>query len=77
MMSNSKHCLGLSVDFRAVTSSSVFPDLCPIETSEILTSQRRVKLVLAMFGASCRRFMSSLPQIDLLVIAAMVLLAIA
>ena len=77
MMHTSNLCLDLNADFRDVTSRSVFPDLLPFESNVFLPSQRRVRLVLAMVGASCRGFMSSLPQIDFFALSAMLLLAIA
>ena len=76
-MNNSNDGLGLSVDFVAVKRRSVFPDLLPFETKVFLPSQRRVKQAQAKFGASCRGYLSSLPQIDFYVLVAMVVLATA
>lgn len=61
----------------AVKSVSVFPDLAPCSTKVIFPSQRRAKLVLTEFGASCRAGLASLPQFELYVISAMLVLATA
>ena len=76
-MNFSKDCLGMSVDFVAVKSRSEFPDLLPFEKKVVRPLQRRVKLVLAMFGASCRVCLSSLPQFDFCVFVVMMILATA
>ena len=76
-MNFSKDCAGMSVDFGTVKSRSEFPDLLPFETKVFSPLQRRAKLALAMFGASCRVCLSSLPQFDCFVLAAMVVLATA
>ena len=65
-----------SVKCVAVNRKSVFPDLLPFETEVFFPSQRRAKLALAKFGASCAEGMASLPTFDLYVLVAMLILAI-
>lgn len=57
-------------------SVSVFPVLMPCSIEVVSPLQRRAKLALAKFGASCKVVLASLPQSDCFVFAAMILLAI-
>ena len=66
---------GLSVMCFVVKSRSEFPDLLPFESPKFFISQRRAKAALAGFGASCSEALASLPQFELFVFVAMVILA--
>lgn len=67
--------LCVSVVCVSVKSKSAFPDLLPFETKVFLPLQRRAKLALAKFGASCRECLTSLPKFELCVFVAMLVLA--
>lgn len=66
---------GASVVGIAVKSLSVFPDLVPVEYEVFFPLQRRAKRALAKFGASCRESLASLPQCEICMLFAMILLA--
>ena len=66
---------GVNVMYCAVKSRSEFPDLLPFVTPKFSISQRRAKAALAEFGASCSEALASLPQFELFVFVAMVILA--
>ena len=57
--------------------SSVVPDLLPVETKVDLALRSRPNLAFAKFGAYCRNILSSLPQFELSVFVAMLVLATA
>ena len=60
-----------------VTSWSVFPDLVSFKVKFVKPVQRQTRLAVRQIGLSCGKFVESLPQFEVCVFAAMLILAIA
>lgn len=58
-----------------VKSRSAFPDLVSFEIQVVRPAQRQAKLGVRQIGLSCREFLASLPQAELFVLVAMLMLA--